>query len=242
MLIHELMKPFTIVWDFDGTILPLNPFDSEQTLLLHTISQAKGTFALLKKTYAKLLIYADRGEWFRKQFKTAYAKLITGTTASVLDEICFQLAEAISEDDRRSYRQLKADGHEMLVVSCGTFDLIERVLTFAELRDIFSLIAGNRFRFTRDSIEGMDLYVPDPGDKLRILIQLNLLPQRTVVVGDGYTDLPILDWSGVPIMIDRTGRKRKQYRMKPYHFISSIPDVLGIIREKNARNEQIDGK
>ena len=233
-MIHELMKSFTIVWDFDGTILPLKPFDSEQTLLLHTSSQAKGVFALFKKTYARLLVYADRGEWFRKQFKTAYAELIAGTTASMLDDICFKLAEAISADDRRSYHQLKADGHEMMVVSCGTLDLIERILTFAELRDIFSLIEGNRFRFIQDRIEGMDLCVPDPEDKLRILIQLNLLPQETVVVGDGYTDLPILDWSGVPVMINRTGRKRKRYRMKPYHFISSIADVSAVIRDKNA--------
>jgi phosphoserine phosphatase len=232
------MKPFTIVWDFDGTILPLKPFDSEQTLLLYSSSQMKGTFALLKKIYARLLIYADRGEWFRKKFKTAYAELITGTTASVLDKVCFQLAGTISADDRRLYRELKSDGHEMLVVSCGTFDLIERVLTFAGIRELFSFIAGNRLRFAQDRIQGMDLDVPDPEDKLRILNQLNLRPKRTVVVGDGYTDLPILDWSDIPILIDRTGMKRKRYCMKPYYFISSISEITNIIKEKNAQNEQ----
>jgi len=29
------METLTIIWDFDGTILPLAPFDSEQSLLLN---------------------------------------------------------------------------------------------------------------------------------------------------------------------------------------------------------------
>ena len=34
------MKLYTIIWDFDGTILPSDPYDSEQTLLLYKVNGA----------------------------------------------------------------------------------------------------------------------------------------------------------------------------------------------------------
>ena len=46
--------------------------------------------------------------------------------------------------------QLKAAGHVMLILSCGTQDLIERVLKYAHLDGCFSIVAGNRFSFSND--------------------------------------------------------------------------------------------
>ena len=66
------MKAFPIIWDFDGTILPLAPLDSEQSLLIHRVSQAQKSFGWFKKGYARAVIYADRREWFRKTFKKNY--------------------------------------------------------------------------------------------------------------------------------------------------------------------------
>lgn len=63
------MRRFTIIWDFDGTILPLAPFDSEQSLLIHRMSQREKPFGWFKKAYARAVISADRREWFRKTFK-----------------------------------------------------------------------------------------------------------------------------------------------------------------------------
>ncbi len=33
------MKIKTIIWDFDGTLLPLSPYDSEQTLTLYKLDE-----------------------------------------------------------------------------------------------------------------------------------------------------------------------------------------------------------
>ena len=227
------MEPRTIniIWDFDGTILPLAPFDSEQSLLLQRMNQPEQPFGLLKKAYVKAIIYADRREHLRKTFKMSYIRLLKGTPSKMLDEVCQDLAGKISKADRKVFWKLKADGYDMLVLSCGTADLSERVLTFAGLSDCFSRIEGNRFRFEADRIAGMQLQLPNPEDKLNMIKKLNLSPDQTIVVGDGYTDMPLLNWASIPVIIDRNGQKKKQFTSHHFYFISSIPEIMDIIEE-----------
>jgi phosphoserine phosphatase len=231
MLTKMEPRSITIIWDFDGTILPLAPFDSEQSLLLHRMNQPQQPFGLLKKAYVKAIIYADRRERLRKTFKLSYIRLLKGTPSRMLDDACRTLAENISEADRTVFWKLKAQGYDMLVLSCGTADLSERVLRFAGLSDCFNRIDGNYFQFEADRIAGMHLRMPDPEDKLKMIKKLNLSPDRTVVVGDGYTDLPLLNWSSTPVMIDRDGKKKKRFTSHNFYFISSIPEIMDIIEE-----------
>jgi phosphoserine phosphatase len=119
----------------------------------------------------------------------------------------------------------------MMVLSCGTADLSERVLRFAGLLNCFSLVEGNRFQFADDRIQGMELRLPDPTDKLQMMQRLNLSPDLTMVVGDGYTDLPLLDWSTMPVLIDRSGRKKKFFSTRNFYFITAIPQILDIIEK-----------
>ncbi len=227
----RVMKAFTIIWDFDGTILPLAPFDSEQALLIHRMSQTEKPFGWFKKGYARAVIYADRREWFRQTFKKNYIRLLRGTPSSALDGVCRQLADNISQADRQILRQLKSDGHEMMVLSCGTADLSERILRFAELIDCFGLLEGNRFQFVEGRVSGMHLQLADPEDKLKLAKRLHLSPRQTIVVGDGYTDLPLLKWSSIPVMIDRTGRKKKDFASHNFYFINAVPEIMNIIEE-----------
>ena len=221
----------TIIWDFDGTILPLAPYDSEQSLLLHRMNQPEQSFGLLKKAFVKAIIYADRRERFRKTFKRSYIRLLKGTPSSALDVVSRNLAQKISTQDRNVFRQLKADGYDMMVLSCGTADLSERVLKFAGLSDVFSRIEGNRFQFDADRIVGMQLRLPNPADKLALIKKLNLSPDKTIVVGDGYTDLPLLKWSSIPVVMDRSGRKKKEFASHHFYFISSTAQIMNLIEE-----------
>ena len=223
------MKKFTIIWDFDGTILPSTPFDSEQSLLMHRMHQKDKPFGQFKKGYTKAIIYADQREWLRRSFKKSYIRLLKGTPASVLDKVCRNLAKNISTADHNCLRDLKNAGHAMMVLSCGTADLSERILKFAGIADCFDFIKANRFQFKKNRIVGMDLDLPDPDDKLAMMNKMNLSPKRTIVVGDGYTDLPLLNWSSIPIVIDRTGRKKKGFTSNNFNFITSIPEITNII-------------
>ena len=228
-------KPLTIIWDFDGTILPLAPFDSEQSLLRYRMNLREEPFGWLKKAYIKAIVYADRRERLRKIFKKSYIRLLKGTPSGVLDDVSRDLAEKIPTADRKVFRQLKTDGYEMMVLSCGTADLSERVLRFAGISDCFVRIAGNRFQYEADRIAGMQLQLPNPEDKLGMIKKLNLSPDRTMVVGDGYTDLPLLKQASIPVIIDRSGRKKKQFTSRHFYFISSIPEIMRIIAENDNR-------
>ena len=223
------MKTYTIVWDFDGTILPCEPYDSEQSLLIHTMNQTWGTFSWLKKVCTKAIIYADQNEQLRRTFKTAYTRLLKGTPSSVIDEVCQSLAVKISTAERGVYRQLNADGHQMVVLSCGTADLSARVLKFAGLENCFNHIEGNRFQFDKNRINGMQLRLPNPMDKLRMMRVLDLSPDRTIVIGDGYTDMPLLNWSAIPVLIDRSGKKKKTFSAHDFYFITAISQIRNVI-------------
>jgi phosphoserine phosphatase len=202
--------------------------------------QAENPFGGFKKGYARAIIYADRCEWFRKTFKISYIRLLRGTPSTVLDEVCRRLAKKISTADRQALRRLKADGHDMMVLSCGTADLSERILRFAGLIDCFSLIEGNRFQVDEGIIAGMHLRLADPDDKFKLVRKLNLSGRQTIVVGDGYTDLPLLKWSSIPVIMDRAGRKKKEFASHNFYFINSVPEIMNIIRQRRTRLQRQD--
>jgi phosphoserine phosphatase len=225
------MKLHTIIWDFDGTILPATPYDSEQTLLRHILKESGENVSFFKRVIATAVIYADMKEWLGASFKKYYIWILQRTRSESLDRVAKNLAPKICNADRKAFVRLKRDGHRMMVFSCGTIDLIERTLRLAEIYDCFDSIYGNRFRFLNDRIVGMDLNVLNPKDKLKLVNDQGISSEQTVVVGDGYTDFPLLAWAKIPVVIDRTGKKRKKYNHMEYSFISSIPELIDLVNK-----------
>jgi len=223
-------KPYTIVWDFDGTLIPSNPYDSEQTLMMHRLNEAGQSVSVLTHALARLLIYADQKEYLRKVFKRFYIRLMIGTSVAIFDPVCTRLAAGISQTDRQALRQLADLGHRMIVLSCGTVNLSENTLQKAGLGGCFEIFAGNRFESENGKISAMALHIPNPEDKVRFLAGKKIEPGGCMAVGDGYTDIPMLDWAEVPVLIDRSGRKQIKYADKNYHFVRSLPEILGIVK------------
>ncbi len=228
------MKRYTIVWDFDGTLLPPEPYDSEQFLLIYRLNQLGAVIPLWKSAVTRACIHADMKEWFqkgwfRKIFNAFYLWFLKETPVETLDQVAASLVEKISEADRQTLLRLKAADHRMMVLSCGTADLSTRVLKLADVDKCFDIIVAKSFQIENGHIVGMNFYFSTPDDKLRFMDEQKLYPHNTVVVGDGYTDLPLLDWAGISIMLDRTGEKKIKYKNKNYHFISSLPEILEII-------------
>jgi phosphoserine phosphatase len=223
------MRPHTIIWDFDGTILPSDPYDSEQTLLLYRLNAAEEKISIIKRVVAKATIYADRNEWLKASFKKYYLWLLKGTSMEVLDRVAEKLAKKITMADRRLYSRLYDKGYTMIVLSCGTFDLIERTLYFADLKNCFTIIKGNQFESQNNRITGMVFQILTPQDKLEVVKSLEIPPESAIAVGDGYTDLPLLDWASIPIMMDRTGEKRQRFAHRRYRFISTADDMLEVV-------------
>ena len=225
------MSANSIIWDFDGTLLPNDPNDSEQSLMLYKLKKAGADIPAVIRVLARFMIYADSREKLRRTFKRFYVRFMKGTHISTLDEVSERLAEKILPADRRAVMELKKQGFTMMVLSCGTADLSERVLEMAGLADCFDVIAGNRFTFKNSRIGGMTYDMNNPDDKKTFLQKSAIIPKSTIAVGDGYTDIPMLDWAGTAIVLDRNGRKKVHFRKKNYRFISSIPEILELIPE-----------
>ena len=220
------MQTTTIIWDFDGTLLPPTPYDSEQTMVLYKLDETTPRPPFIVRAIARLLIGADRRQMLRKTFKRLYIRLMKGTPAAVMDQIGQRLSDRIPAQDRQTIAHLKAENYRMMVLSCGTADLSQRTLTHAGLGDCFESIAGNRFKISRGLINGMTLHVPNPEDKVRWLERRGISADEVIAVGDGYTDIPLLDWAKTAVLVDRTGRKRLKYKDKNYRFISSTSEIL----------------
>jgi len=221
------MKTYTIIWDFDGTILPLDPYDSEQFLLKEKADNPSTPF--FTKLVANLVVYADQKQLMRKSFKKHFYNIMKGTSVDVLENACRKMSEKISAEDRDVYRSLKERGHKMMILSCGTLDLSERVLKFAGIRDCFESITASHFTIDGDIISGVKQVIKNPNEKL--LHASHLSPENTIVVGDGYTDIPLLDWAGVPILLDRDGSKRDKHKNKGYNIISKVSEVTDLINQ-----------
>jgi phosphoserine phosphatase len=97
------------------------------------------------------------------------------------------------------------------------------------LAECFESIAANRFETENGRISGMTLQISNPEDKVRYLVARRLDPGTCVAVGDGYTDIPLLDWAGISVLVDRTGKKQLKYSDKKYRVVGSLTDILHII-------------
>jgi phosphoserine phosphatase len=223
------MSRYNIIWDFDGTLLPNDPYDSEQSLMMYKLYEAGEKIPVFTQALARLLIYADQKEHLRKLFKQFYIRFMTGTSTDIFDPVGRRLAAKIPQADRRALMQLADLGHRMIVLSCGTANLSEYTLQKAGLGGCFEIFAGNRFESENGRISAMALHIPNPEDKVRFLAAQKIDPSRCVAVGDGYTDIPMLDWAEIPVLIDRSGRKKMKYANKNYHFVRSLPEILDII-------------
>lgn len=223
------MKTDTIIWDFDGTLLPLAPDDSEQTLMRYKLDETVPRPSYIVRAIARLLIGADRRQMLRKTFKRFYIRLMKGTPTAVMDQIGRRLSDRIPPQDRQAITRLKSENYRMMVLSCGTADLSARTLTNAGLGDCFEAIAGNRFKISQGLINGMTLHVPNPVDKVKWVKNKGISADESIAVGDGYTDIPLLDWAKIAVLVDRSGKKRDRYKHKNYRFISSTSEILDVL-------------
>ena len=91
----DAMGTYSIIWDFDGTLLPSDPYDSEQTLMLHKLNETGENICVILRTIARMMIYADNKEHLRKSFKRFYVWLFRYSTAELV----------ANSNHNRSYRQ-----------------------------------------------------------------------------------------------------------------------------------------
>jgi phosphoserine phosphatase len=224
------LRRLAIVFDFDGTILPAAPWDSEQSLLLARLKSSRLRLPAARRMYGRLVAHADRRGWLKSAFKSHYLRLLRGTEIALLDQVAARLAETIPPETRQTLVELRERGHRLIVASCGTADLSERILRASGILHLFEAVLGNRFLFARGAIAGLQVSIPSPQAKLDAVRAAGLLPESTAAVGDGPTDLPLLGWAGIPLFLAPRGAGRMPRLGGGCSFITSIPQIVDILR------------
>jgi phosphoserine phosphatase len=225
------LKDWNIIWDYDGTILPFMPYDSEQFLLDYLVKSSLPGVSLFKKIISRGTIFADRRELLGHSFKKYYNWILKDLDASVLENVNRSIADLIPDSHIETFAYFHDKGMTMSIISCGTADLCIPPLRHKNAAGFFSKIISNLFTYEKNRISGMDFHVLKGEDKVKHAIELGYDPQKTIAVGDGYTDIPLLDWCSFPVLLDTEGRKQKKLSGKKYNFISAIPELRKLINK-----------
>ena len=226
------METWSIIWDYDGTILPFTPYDSEQFLLDYLLNKKKKEISLIKRIVARAAIFADKKQILGHSFKKYFIWVLKGIDASVLEEVGNALSASIPESYIDTLSFFAKKGFKMYIISCGTADLCLNPLKLKKADTFFSEIISNPIVYKNNKVDGIFFNVKKGSDKVKIAEKLNLKPEKTIVVGDGYTDIPLLDWSSAPFMIDPEKTRRKKYSDKNYTFIESLPQIIDIMDKR----------
>jgi len=211
--------PQLVVWDFDGTLIP---FDSEQYLLEAL------PLSGMRWLGARLFVYGDRQGWDPGQLKRLYAWCLRGIPTAALTAVCAQIAGHISSQDRDGLKALAADGIEMRVLSCGTADVSRGTLRAAGLAETFTDVQANNLLAENGHITGIERRIYMPETKVEIAAQYGVPWNEVVAVGDGLTDLPLLDRAGRGILI-ATRDRAARYAERGYEIVPTLSQAIAHI-------------
>ena len=212
-----MSKKACIIFDFDGTLYPIAPYDSEQRLI-RKVADAKGT---LFRQRAKRLIAQDQaGKLIDDAFHTRYAHLVRTATPSMIDEVARDISLFLSEEDSKALAALSCRA-DLAILTCGTENLVESFLQHIGLREHFFLIRGKRLVWDEPGRNHMVVDIDSPQAKAEALELLRSQYRTIVAVGDGPTDMPMLHASDLPLIID-WNRNKREY---PFETYGSIPDI-----------------
>ncbi|MDX9802003.1 MAG: hypothetical protein RBT69_11785 [Spirochaetia bacterium] len=79
------MKKWNIIWDYDGTILPFMPYDSEQFFLDYLNNIEKKSLPFFKRIISRAAIYADNRQLLGHSFKKYFNWIVKDTEKSVIE-------------------------------------------------------------------------------------------------------------------------------------------------------------
>jgi phosphoserine phosphatase len=108
------------------------------------------------------------------------------------------------------------------------------VLRAAGLADRFTQIEANGFIVRDAYIVGIERRITLPRTKVDVAAGYGVPWSRIVAVGDGLTDLPLLDRAGLPILI-ASGAKAARFAGRGYHVVSSLSEAIATVTTELAR-------
>ncbi len=185
-----------IIFDFDGTLYPFNPYDSEQALVL-AHAQKKGPLFRLR---AKAFVKADqRGAFNNPQFYKRYEKMIRDVDPTLVEETARRLARLLTKEDIAAIKALTAVA-DLAILSLGTENMAEFFLDEVGLRDDFFLIKAKRIHWKRNKAS-LAVNIGSAEGKRTNLNELRTRYSTIVAIGDGPTDIPMLEAADLGLLL-----------------------------------------
>lgn len=198
-------KKYLIAFDFDGTLYPLIPYDSEQRLVLST-AKNRGH---LNRLRAKRMVEKDnQGRMGLGEFNRRYHDLLGGCTPSQIDEVASDLFSLVDPTQFTLLKELskKAD---LAILSCGTENIIHAFLSLHKIEHHFFQVSGKSLHFTKGEKPDIVCTIGSPEEKREAFATLKKNYTTTIAVGDGPTDIPMLKEADLGLIIDWNGEEAK---------------------------------
>lgn len=208
-----------IIFDFDGTLYPIMDFDSEQ-LLVHTLAEGEDEAF---RAAAMRFIADDRAGCFHlEDFHLRYEQMTRRSSAKLVDQVALRLSGLLSDEDRAALVALKEQsGADFAIFTCGTENLVESFLSHLGIRDLFISIRGKRLHFTPGQEATLSVDIHTPEAKRLALEALRAQYAAIVAVGDGPTDIPMLEAADLGLIIDWHGEEASS-RFETHHSLTSV--------------------
>jgi phosphoserine phosphatase len=212
-----MKKKPCVTLDFDGTLYPIREYDSEQ-LLIRTVQKHRGRLfgrkadRLIAEDQAGLL--ADDDSFHRR-----YGKLVRTATEPMIDEVAKFLTTLITEEDRQALITLSEEA-TLVILSCGTENLVESFLNHLQLSRYIAQIRGKRLVYSRPSRNRMVVDIDSPQAKADAVDLLRKHHHPIVAIGDGPTDLPMLHSADLGLVID-WNKQGHSHPFETHHSLAS---------------------
>jgi phosphoserine phosphatase len=197
-----MKKEALIAFDFDGTLYPIDPFDSEQMLMFSCTShQGK-----LNRKRTKLAVEKDlKGGMDWASFTASYRLHTRLCTQELISSVTKDLLKKVHPEQFKIFFELSRFA-DLAIISCGTENIVQAFLEDLGLFDLFIGIWGKQFEFSEGKVTDMKIHVQGPPDKARILQALAKDYKHVIAIGDGPTDIPMLKTADLGLIVDWNGK------------------------------------
>ena len=213
-----MKKKYLIAFDFDGTLYPLLPYDSEQRLVLST---AKGR-GHLNRLRAKRMVQKDsEGRMGLGEFNRRYHDLLGGCTPAQIDEVADDLFALVEKEQFSLLKSLSGKA-DLAILSCGTENIIHAFLSKHAIEHHFFQVSGKSLHFGEGTKPTIRTTIGSPIEKRSVFSELKKQYSRTIAVGDGPTDIPMLGEADLGLIIDWQGKGAKY----PFETFADLHSVL----------------
>lgn len=214
-----MQNDVAIVFDFDGTLYPILDFDSEQ-LLIHLLAQeADENF---RREAERFIADDQAGCFLLEDFHLRYAKMVRAATPALIDQVGKYLSTLLDEEDRKALKELRGRvAGEFIILSCGTENLAEAFLEHLGMPTLFSTIRAKRIHFNEGGEAHVSIDIHTPLAKMRAIVELRSQFTTIISVGDGPTDIPMLQASDLGLIIDWNGDGEDH----PFETYRNLPEV-----------------